>query len=90
MTDPHLPNVGLVEERLILRRERRVLLLQGPYALGVGAILAGTAVWLGLGEIWLGLCVFAGVGGLVTSAAYLVDVALRARVARLVADERDR
>lgn len=36
MTDSHLPFPGLVEERLILRRERRFLLLQGPYTLGVG------------------------------------------------------
>ena len=35
MTDPHLPFPSLVEERLILRRERRFLLLQGPYTLGV-------------------------------------------------------
>lgn len=36
MTAPHLPFPCLVEERLILRRERRFLLLQGPYALRVG------------------------------------------------------
>jgi hypothetical protein len=35
MTHPHLPLACLVEERLILRRQRRVLLLQGPYAFRV-------------------------------------------------------
>lgn len=36
MTHPHLPFPRLMEEGLIFGRERRFLLLQGPYALGVG------------------------------------------------------
>lgn len=61
----------------------------GAYTLGVAAILAGTGVWLQANAIWRGLVVFAVVGGAVTGLAYLVDYALRARIARQVADERD-
>lgn len=46
------------------------------YAYGVGAILAGTAIWLGLlglWSTWFGLLAFAVIGGAVTAIAYGID-----------------
>jgi hypothetical protein len=46
------------------------------YAYGVGAILFGTAIWLGLQGLWttwLGIVAFAVVGGLTTGMAWGID-----------------
>lgn len=46
------------------------------YAYGVGAILAGTAIWLGLlglWSLWLGLLAFAVISGVTTGLAYGID-----------------
>ena len=46
------------------------------YAYGVGAILVGTAIWLGLlglWPIWLGILAFALISGAITGLAYGID-----------------
>ena len=46
------------------------------YTYGVGAILAGAAIWLilqNLWGLWLGIVAFAVVGGIVTGLAYGID-----------------
>jgi hypothetical protein len=46
------------------------------YTYGVGAILAGAAIWLGLLGLWttwLGFLAFAVIGGAVTALAYGID-----------------
>lgn len=57
------------------------------YTVGCTALLAGAAVWLLLSnqtQVWFGLLAFFAVAGITVASAYLVDAALRGRIARRV------
>ena len=57
------------------------------YCIGIGAILAGQAVWLcckGEWRLWLALTAFSVAAGTVVGGAYAVDALLKYRVRRML------